>query len=276
MKLRITSALLAAVLIFGHTASAAKPLAAAEVKEKVKSSSASAVISEPEDDSIPQADRLAAAQLVKALRAGDRAAVAEMIKYPLQRPKPLPPIRNGKDFLAHYDEFFNSKVIGEIASGLPKLWNRSGATSIGDSGLIWIQSGQILTINSSTSANEKALQQAKKQDVAQLHASASHDDKLEFECDTEKFHIRIHALGDKVRYYSWKKGRPLSEAPELALTGEAETQGTSGGVIYTFRQGKYTYVVENLTLCESDCTPNLSVTAGGKSLLKQNCLLNEK
>src|SRR5690348_2819865 len=63
---------------------------------------------------LPAEERQAAEKLIQALTAGDKAAVAQLINYPLNRQQPLPPIQNEKEFIENYADFFDSETIRQI------------------------------------------------------------------------------------------------------------------------------------------------------------------
>src|SRR5438128_2081595 len=152
---------------------------------------------------LPAEERQAAEKLIQALTAGDKAAVAKLINYPLNRQQPLPPIQNEKEFIENYADFFDSSTIRQIQAGEKDMFYSWRGLAIGR-GLVWIDGGKIRAITIATSRQKEAAQAAKKRVQASLHPSARTYDRVLLSCKTKNYQVRIHEDAGKVRYFSWK------------------------------------------------------------------------
>ena len=78
-----------------------------------------------------------------------------------------------------------------------------------------------------------------------------------------------------LRYVAWAKGNPMSATPDLVLeNGVQEFQGTAGGVTYTFRNKDWTYIVDQVDLCESEenCGKFIRILQGEEEKYKFRCI----
>ena len=218
------------------------------------------------------ADYLAAKKLQQALRKNNRRVVADLIAYPLQRDTPLNAIKNAKEFLAHWDEYFDSANTEKL---LDATANQIGWRGINlSNGMIWFDHGRIITINTQTKASEIAFQTAKKQDDAKLYESARGYDSISFQCKTKDQFIRAQKHGDDLRYYAWKKGVTLLTKPELELRGgKYDPQGTGGNFDLVFQDMALTYTISvGHNLCgEEDCNDHLVIQEGSKTQSSEVC-----
>jgi hypothetical protein len=223
---------------------------------------------------LPAEERDAAERLIRALKAGDKVSVAKLINYPLDRQQPLAPIRNEREFIENYADFFDSETIRQIvASEKDMSWNWHGL-AIGP-GLIWIDGGKIRSITLATSRQKQAAQDAKKRVQASLHPSARTYDRVLFSCKTKNYQIRIHDDAAKVRYFSWKSGQPLSAKPEIALAGEWRPDGQGGNGTFIFKNGDYRYEVDRAVICAAAaCDSRLNVLRGFQTLVTEVCVEN--
>lgn len=223
-------------------------------------------------DDVPAEDRATVVQLVQALEAGDKAAVAQLMDYPIARQQPLPALKNAKEFVARYEDFFDAGTIARIKDDAQNLWWSWRGTATG-SGSVWISSGKVFALNVATAQQLAAAAALKKQIQAGTHPLARNYDEILFECKTQHHYARAQSLGDQVQYFSWKANESIAHKPRMAiLKGEMEFQGSGGGAIYTFRNGDTTYTLEQVGVCGEDCNSYLTVTRGTKMLERSVCL----
>lgn len=217
------------------------------------------------------ADTKAAGQLQKALKTNDRLAVARLITYPLTRDAPLKPIANAKEFLAHWDEYFDAAATAELVAAQPEQYGWRGIALA--NGTVWFGKGHIVTINTETAAAKKTLQDAKTGEASRLYPSLRGYDSIAFECSSKAMHIRVQKTGEELHYFAWKKGAALSSKPELELAGGVyDPQGTGGNFNLTFQNNGYTYELEvGHNLCGEDCNDYLTVTQSDKSVSHDIC-----
>jgi hypothetical protein len=216
-------------------------------------------------------DYLAAKKLQTALLKNDRQAVANLVQFPLLNEKPLAPIRNAREFLAHWDEFFDATNTPALIASDAEQYGWRGIALL--NGAVWFEKGKIRAINSQTAAYQKALQVAINQDSAKLYVSARGFDKVTFQCRTKTLYIRAQQHGDDLRYFAWKKGASLLTKPELELTGgKYDPQGTGGNYNLEFNNNGFTYsLMVGHYLCGEDCNDYLAVSQGDKQLSNDVC-----
>jgi hypothetical protein len=218
------------------------------------------------------ADFKAANQLKEALKAKNRQAVAALITYPLSREAPLPPIKNRKEFLAHWDEYFDATSTAKVLAADAEQFGWRGIALT--DGIVWFAHGRVLSINLDTSASIQAGKEARSRDSQGLYPSAKTYDSIAFQCRTKEFQVRTQYHGKDLRYFAWKNGTPLSTKPELALThGVYDPQGTGGNYNLIFKNSDYTYQLEvGHFLCGEDCNDYLRVLNGTKTISHKVCV----
>lgn len=213
-------------------------------------------------------DFQAAKSLQKALKNNDKNAVARLVRYPIVREYPLPPIKSASDLIGNWDDFFDKENISEIVAATPTAVGYRGVT-LGD---LWFDGGKVIALNLRTAAFAKKVSEAKNKEFLTLHPSVRGYKKVAVRCSTGSKSIRIQEHGDGYHYFVWKKGGGLLEKPELALKGTVEFQGSGGGQTYTFKNHGYSYVFSAPVVCRADaCDDTLTVLKGEKELSKQIC-----
>ena len=229
-----------------------------------------ATSSEAQDTSYAK-DYLAAKGLQAALKVNNRRAVAALVQYPLMREEPLSSIKNGKEFLKHWAEYFDSISTKAVLAANAEQFGWRGIAL--KDGLVWFNNGRISSINLQTTAYQKALQAAKRQDSNRLYASARGYDKITFQCRTQRLFIRVQQHGDGLRYFAWKNGANLLTKPELELTGgKYDAQGSGGNFDLEFKNEGFTYSVNvGHYLCGEDCNDYLVVLEGSKTQSSEVC-----
>lgn len=223
------------------------------------------------DDPTYGADYQAAVKLQQALKANDRDAVAALITYPLNREAPLPPIANAKDFLAHWDEYFDDANIKALLDSKPEQYGWRGIALA--NGTVWFANGHVASIFTETDAYKKTFKLARQNDGTKLYPSVRGYTKIAFQCSTKTEILRTQYHGKDLRYFAWKTGALPSTKPDLALkSGVYDPQGTGGNYNLIFKNKGYTYQVEvDHFLCGEDCNDYLTVSKSGKTLSHQVC-----
>jgi hypothetical protein len=99
-------------------------------------------------------------------------------------------------------------------------------------------------------------------------------------CDSGRHLIRIDYIQpddqSKVRYRSYKLG---TDKLELDLNGDATYAGSAHNATYTFKNGDYTYKLDNDSVCSDEeyskeigrCMPTLTITKSDKTISASNC-----
>jgi len=105
-----------------------------------------------------------------------------------------------------------------------------------------------------------------------LHSSLREFKELDAEFDTDRFHIRIDEIQEKVyRYTSWSKGQSTAEMPDLVIQNGKNTLWDSSQKQFTFQNNEYTYIC---TYQHADAkgafTGSLIVKQNDKEIVKEN------
>src|SRR5262249_48844874 len=127
--------------------------------------------------------------------------------------------------------------------------------------------GKIMTINYESSQETRL--RIKLTESIKAHAHPSIRDWIEnvMVCRSNNLLIRIDRTAKGLRYVSWSKGHTIAEKPDLILyNGKVESQGSAGGWTWTFTNGRWTYIIDKVDLCEDayKCGLFLQLLSGGK------------
>jgi tetratricopeptide (TPR) repeat protein len=218
----------------------------------------------------------AAKILFRAVKDNDKLTVSKMINYPLKRTIPMESVKNEKEFLEHYDEFFDINTFQNIKLNEKNLFTRDLGTvlmcnSILSSGDVWFNDGKITALWCETKAGKKFLETNIKKDKLKLHIMSRDYDEVRHTCNTKTHHIRIQYHKDVLHYFSWKRENNLAQIPDLALGGGELFSGGSGLNRYTFKSKEFVYTLETGGACADDCRDYLTVKVGEKEILYQAC-----
>ncbi|TDO83902.1 hypothetical protein EV143_101345 [Flavobacterium chryseum] len=207
---------------------------------------------------------------------GRKEAVANIIKYPLERDSPIPAIKNKADFLKRYNDIFDVTLKNEIIKSNPaKDWSQMGWRGIMlNQGSIWIdEDGRLISINYQSKTEAALKQKLISSEKGKLHPSIAKFKEPQYVLETSKFKIRIDDLGnDNYRYASWSLKQSMSEKPDLVITnGKWFQDGTGGNEHFEFKKGNYIYECHIIVLGEKNSPPaRLIITQSGKEILSQN------
>jgi hypothetical protein len=204
-----------------------------------------------------------------------------IVTYPIERPYPMPPIRNKEELKKRYSELFDDYLTSLIVnSNSTQDWSDVGYRGIMlNRGTVWIDyDGKLISTNY-ISEKEKAVQQEWiDYERGLLHVSLKEFQKPIYTIETAKFIVRIDLLEKRrFRYASWSKGAKLSDEPDLILNnGVKMFEGTGGNHHYKFTNGQYSYVVYANILGSNEQPPfNLEVSRNDKVLLNQAAALKK-
>lgn len=217
-------------------------------------------------------------KVINAFKSEDVGEISRLVRYPLERPYPLPAITGPKDFRSGFRSVFDRLFIKRIARSNPlKDWTDMGWRGIMfDDGEIWLNDdGMITAVNYSSAAEQKELSNAIQMQKSKLSASLRHFIKPVLVWETSDYKIRIDELASgKYRYAAWKKGQSTVDAPSLTLTnGTVTYDGSGGNHFYTFKNGRYRYVCYVIELGTADDPPGkLEVYEGNRLLMSQDVL----
>ncbi len=202
--------------------------------------------------------------------------LASLVTYPLKRFNPIPDIENAKGFISYYDTLFDDEFKKRVLHFKDSdIFQHEGNYGL-FAGDIWIdEKGKIISINHSSDKEEalslKMTNELKSKMYPEVNSWESNI--MVLKCD--KFMVRLDNTKDKgIRYVSWGKGKQISDKPDLILyNGAEEFQGTEGGVTWTFKNGQWTYIVDEVDMCEDEknCGLFLQILSNGKLVESIRC-----
>ncbi len=205
--------------------------------------------------------------------------ISNIVKYPLKREYPIPPITNREEFKKRFDQIFDQEIINIISQSKTEQWTSMGYRGIMlDRGTLWLDlEGNIIALNYESDFEQQQLKSIIEQDKANLYPSLK-DFKLPiYKIETKNYLLRIDQLDDNTyRYASWGKGKNESQKPNLILyNGKMEIQGSGGNHTFTFVSGRYKYMIYR-NIIGIDKTPeiNLIVKKNTRIILNEDgCIL---
>ena len=177
--------------------------------------------------------------------------LAEMVKYPLNRPFPIPVINNKEEFIAYYPIIFDQSFIKLLTATKYSQENtipdynflRLGILD----GKIWFDDkGRITTINYESSKEIEMVNILTKKIISSMHASVTKWEYHIFAGKTDKAIIWLDMMKDhSFRYIAWNLPKKITDKPDIILyNGIDERQGQIGGDWYIFKNKDWTYIVE--------------------------------
>ncbi len=209
-------------------------------------------------DDIPSSIFSRYKQIVNLVKQNNAGELAALIEYPLKRENPLPDIKNPKEFMERYaiifDEAFRKKLAQYSDTCVFEHHGAYGLTGGTFAGDIWLnEEGKITAINY-RSAEESRLKDAVTATIkSRVHPSVSDWKENVRVGKSDNLTIRVDRTAKGLRYVSWSKGHSMAEKPDLIIfNGVEEVQGTMGGWTWTFKNGNWTYVVDDVELSDSE------------------------
>jgi len=200
--------------------------------------------------------------VVAVFKAGDKAAIAKRVHYPLQRKAPLQAIENEQMLIEKFEQIFDKEFVEKIVnSSIRHDWEMMGWRGIMfDSGKLWLDfDGSIWAVPYESEA-EKARREALIDEQKQaLHKSLREFTKPILTWQTKQHLIRIDELADnQYRYAAWEIDQSMQDEPSLVITGGTLSfDGSGGNHFYTFTNNGYRYVCHVTVLGTEHSPPGL-------------------
>jgi hypothetical protein len=212
-------------------------------------------------------------QIIQLIKSDDAKQLAKLVAYPLNRGNPLPDIKNENDFISSYHMLFDNSFKDLLTQYNDSIiFERNGSYGLvggGFSGEIWLdEHGKISAINYNSKEEQKAKQILVQRIKKKIHSSVNKWNENVLVAKSEKLLIRIDRTDKGLRYVSWGKGKTMTDSPDIILYyGLEEARGTMGGWTWTFKSGEWTYVVDDVEMCEEpkDCGLFLEVLFNGQT-----------
>ena len=216
--------------------------------------------------------------VIAAFKAHDKTAIAAHIRYPLKRQYPLPDIKNEAEFISRFDEVFDEELAAVIASSnIDTDWDSVGWRGIMlNNGVMWVDTdGKVIAVNTQNATEQAHAEKLIAQDKQSLHSSINTYQKPILDWKTANYRVRVDDLGEgNFRYASWDIDKSPSDKPDIVLiNGDITFEGSGGNHHYTFKNGRYSYVLQ-VTVIGSDTSPPgwLEVYKDDKLLLSDNVI----
>jgi len=219
--------------------------------------------------------------IVKLIQENKPAELSKMVSYPLTRENPLPDIMTAKQFIAYYptliDEAFKNRIKLYNDSDIFEHHGSYGLVGGPFNGDIWVdENGKLQSINYSSDKETALKNHLTKEIQAHIYPSVNTWDDNIIVCKSKTLLIRVDNTKKGIRYVSWCNGHKDSERPDLVLfNGVEEAQGTMGGWTWTFKNGDWTYVVDDVEMCENDKGCGYYLRLFFKDTMKRSIKLQE-
>jgi hypothetical protein len=200
-------------------------------------------------------------QIIKLVELSKVKELSKLIDYPLKRENPLPDIKNANDFIAYYPTLFDNsfmRLLKQFNDSIIFEHNDSyGLVGGSFSGEIWLnETGKISAINYSSKAEQKAKEILVSKIKKEMYPTVNKWDENIIVAKSKNLLIRLDRIDKDLRYVCWSKGRTIKDKPDLVLyNGIEEAQGTMGGWTQTFKNGDWTYIINDVEMCDNlkDC-----------------------
>lgn len=215
-------------------------------------------------------------KFIKLIKLNDIEGISELIRFPLNREYPIPPVKTKSDFVKRFDEIFDNHLKNEILSSTIKdNWSEVGWRGIMlNQGTLWLDyDGSLIAINYQTIYEKELLSSIISAQKKKLHESIKKFSKSILELETEKYKIRIDEISESnYRYSAWSKDKEMSDKPNIIIqNGKLEVDGSGGNHRYIFKNKEYTYECSIIVLGEEESPPAiLTVYKNENEILKQN------
>jgi hypothetical protein len=219
--------------------------------------------------------------IIRLIEQGKAVELSHLISYPLIRQNPLPNITNAKQFIAYYstliDIAFKKQIQLYNDTDIFEHHGEYGLVGGPFRGEIWMdENGNITSINYASKKEQLLKVQLTKQLQKTIYQSVNTWKSNVLVAHTEKILIRVDEMKKDFRFVSWSHGRTPSQKPDLILyKGVEEAQGTEGGWTWTFKNGDWTYVVDDREMAETVDQEGLFLELSYKDVLKKSIRLKE-
>jgi len=208
-------------------------------------------------DAIPTSVLAKYKQIIALVNENNVNKLAVLIEYPLKRTNPLPDITTPKAFVTYYpiifDDAFRQKLKNYSDSCVFEHHFAYGLVGGVFNGDMWLnEDGKISAINYLSEEELELKNQLKAKIQAKFHPSIREWKENVLVGKSKNLTIRVDLTEKGLRFVSWSKGHSMAEKPDLILfNGIQEQRGSMGGTTWTFINEKWTYVVDNVELCET-------------------------
>lgn len=173
---------------------------------------------------------------------GDKETFADLVRYPLYRQYPLRNIYTKDEMVKYFDFLFDDEFRNTIGSLTISDWHLIGWRGFTVlSGVLWEDSGELVTVNYSSPAEQKLRDSLIQAELNSLHPSLQGDwtpiDRLNLADDIYGFaRIDKSTVSDTLyRLSLFAKNAKTSDKPIVCLNGYAQYEGNMGDGFYYFK-----------------------------------------
>lgn len=218
---------------------------------------------------------------VNCIKNADIEKLDSIVSYPINRPYPIPPIKNKEELQKRYSELFDdvlTKLI--INSNIKEDWSDVGWRGIMlHNGIVWIDyDGRFITTNYISKKEREVEKKWLDYEKNVLHTDLKNFSRPIHTIETDEYIVRIDILDNQhYRYASWRKESDITKKPDLIIyNGEWVPDGSGGNHHYIFTNGEYRYIIYVNVLGLNDIAPfYLEVIKKDKVILKQSAELKK-
>lgn len=195
-------------------------------------------------------------KIIKLIKNDNIMQLADLVKFPLKRPDPIPNIETKESFVFYYSTLIDSNLRQMLIDTTQSFkdmivdpYNYSVGFHRGD--IYLTENGLIECINYSSNSETELIQKLSNETLSRIHSSVKKWEKPILVLKSETFLIRVDLMEDNsLRYISWSGTKSISDKPDLILfNGIQDFRGSMGSVTYTFKNGEWTYVVDFTAIC---------------------------
>jgi hypothetical protein len=208
-------------------------------------------------------------------------ALSKEIEYPLYRQNPLPDITSAKEFKFYYSTLLDSNFIKKI-----QFYNDTdvfehnfeyGLVGGPFNGDIWMnEKGKLVSINWHSKKEIALKNRISRRIKSSIYPGINQWKENLIVYRSKKLLIRVDYTKNGIRYVCWNHGGPISKKPDLVLyNGVEEQEGEMGGTMWTFTNGEWKYVVDDIKMAETTSECGLFLEISHKGTLKSTIRLKE-
>jgi hypothetical protein len=219
--------------------------------------------------------------IIKLIESDKVKELSKLVNYPLKRENPLPDIKNANDFISYWPILFDNSFKNLLKQYNDRdIFEHNGAYGlVGGSftGEIWCdEDGKISGINYSSKKEQKVKQILTEKIKKEIYPTVNTWNENVLVAKWEKHLIRIDITDKGLRYVCWSKGQTMRASPDIVLyNGVEEKQGTMGGFTWTFKNGDWTYIVDDAEICDDSKNCGLFLELLFKDKTKSKVRLKE-
>ncbi|MDE5881459.1 MAG: hypothetical protein K2H60_06980 [Muribaculaceae bacterium] len=199
---------------------------------------------------------------------------AAAINYPLERPYPLPDIKDSAEMVKYYPTLVDDSLKNKVKAAPDSLWSENGwrGWTLDDGSYLWIDSGKVYQINYISKRENQLLDSLRSEEIASLDPSLRNG-WIPVLCIVDSVNDKIFRIDSdetitppQYRLAAYASGTDLSGIPTMILYGTLDLEGSMANRLYHFEDsiGNQADYYPDL-LSEEDTVPEINLVRQGKS-----------